>query len=54
MKANLKCIGHPRYGVKRPPRGNCEACWFLYFLKTAGMYIFDKDQSGVQNVKTDN
>lgn len=24
------CIKHPRYRALRPPRSNCEACWYLW------------------------
>lgn len=48
MKVNLICRTHPRYKVKRRPKGNCEACWFLYYLKIQGVYIFDKDFSEVR------
>ena len=48
FEMNLKCKEHPRYQMKRQPRGNCEACWFLYFLKNEGGYSFDKDFSEVR------
>jgi hypothetical protein len=54
MNVRLKCTDHPRYKIRRPPRGNCEACWFLYFIKTESVYVFDKDLSEVSiDVKTD-
>jgi hypothetical protein len=52
MKFNLKCDDHSKYQAKREPSGDCEACWFLFRLKTRGNYIFDKDVSELKNAKS--